>query len=124
MADKLQEALDDVKVMESLYNEIGSLFQSKKDRLKKQVTHWTGKFMIVKAENNRLRAELRQAQPLVDWAKELMKEGTPISSTAMAENDLTEIIGIGVEERDKRAAGSNHKERASDKLVRNEPQSC
>ncbi len=37
-------------------------FQSKKAKLKKQVTHWYGKFMIVKAENNRLRTKIRRLE--------------------------------------------------------------
>ncbi len=36
-------------------------FQSKRAQLKKQVTHWIGKFMVVKAENNRLRQYNRAA---------------------------------------------------------------
>jgi hypothetical protein len=34
---------------------VTSFYQSKRAMLKKQVTHWIGKFMIVKAENNRIR---------------------------------------------------------------------
>ncbi len=34
---------------------VESAYQAKRDKLKKWVTHWMGKFMIVKAENNKLR---------------------------------------------------------------------
>ena len=34
---------------------VTSFYQSKRAKLKKQLTHWYGKFMICKAENNRLR---------------------------------------------------------------------
>ena len=35
-----------------------SFYQSKRAQLKKKVTHWIGKFMIVKAENNQLRTKI------------------------------------------------------------------
>jgi regulator of replication initiation timing len=58
--DEVQDALDNVEHMNTLYNEIYSVFQSKTARLKKQVTHWMGKFMVVKMENNKLRAVNRK----------------------------------------------------------------
>ena len=36
-------------------DEVMSFYQSKRAKLKKQLTHWIVKFMIVKAENNKLR---------------------------------------------------------------------
>jgi hypothetical protein len=38
---------------------VTSFYQSKRAILKKQLTHWIGKFMIVKAENNRIRQLLK-----------------------------------------------------------------
>lgn len=35
---------------------ITSFYQSKRSRIKKQLTHWIGKFAIVTAENNKLRS--------------------------------------------------------------------
>lgn len=35
---------------------VASFYQSKRAQLKKQVTHWYGKFMICKAENNKIRS--------------------------------------------------------------------
>ncbi len=47
--DYLIEMQEYVRLTEASY-------QSKRDKLKKWVTHWMGKFMIVKAENNKLRS--------------------------------------------------------------------
>jgi hypothetical protein len=38
---------------------VASFYQSRRALLKKQVTHWIGKFMICKAENNALRKKNR-----------------------------------------------------------------
>lgn len=46
---------------EKIASEMESIFQSKRDKIKKQLTHFIGKFMIVKAENNRLRSKVRMA---------------------------------------------------------------
>ncbi len=46
--DYIEEMETYVKITEASY-------QSKRAKLKKWVTHWMGKFMIVKAENNELR---------------------------------------------------------------------
>jgi hypothetical protein len=45
---------------------IVSFYQSKRTMLKKQVTHWIGKFMICKHENNRLRHKYISSQKQVD----------------------------------------------------------
>ncbi len=58
--DEVQDALDDKECMNTLYNELFAMFQSKTARLKKRVTHWMGKFAIVKAENNQLRKKERR----------------------------------------------------------------
>ncbi len=51
--------LDGIKESKENYDlglgHITSFYQSKRDHLKKKATHWIGKFMIVKAENNRIR---------------------------------------------------------------------
>jgi hypothetical protein len=44
---------------------ITSFYQSKRSKLKKQLTHWIGKFSIIKQENNVLRRKLLKAQCLV-----------------------------------------------------------
>jgi hypothetical protein len=41
-------------------NSVTSFYQSKRALLKKQVTHWMGKFAIVKHENNVLRNKIRR----------------------------------------------------------------
>jgi hypothetical protein len=43
-----------------------SFYQSKRAMLKKQVTHWMGKFAIVKHENNRLRHKYISSQKQID----------------------------------------------------------
>ena len=48
------------KIMEWCYIDLESFYQSKRAQLKKQVNHWYGKFMIVKAENNQLRKKERR----------------------------------------------------------------
>ncbi len=48
------------KIFDEVCTNVLSLFQSKRAHLKKQVTHWYGKFMIVKAENNQLRKKIRK----------------------------------------------------------------
>ncbi len=50
------EREDYVDNMETYVNLVQATYQSKRDKLKKQTTHMTGKFMIVKAENNKLRS--------------------------------------------------------------------
>jgi hypothetical protein len=44
---------------------VTSFYQSKRAKLKKQLTHWIGKFSIIKQENNVLRRRLIKAQCLV-----------------------------------------------------------
>lgn len=44
---------------------VTSFYQSKRAKLKKQLTHWIGKFSIIKQENNVLRRKLLKAQCLV-----------------------------------------------------------
>jgi hypothetical protein len=46
---------DNVTEMEEYVKLTEASYQSKRAKLKKAITHWIGKFMIVKAENNRLR---------------------------------------------------------------------
>jgi hypothetical protein len=55
-------------------NNIASFYQGKRAMLKKQVTHWIGKFMIVKHENNRLREKVRslEAEVLSSLAQKLV----------------------------------------------------
>ncbi len=50
------EREDHLSAMEEYVKMIEASYQSKRDKLKKQTTHMTGKFMIVKAENNKIRA--------------------------------------------------------------------
>ena len=50
---------------ENAVEDIASFYQSKRAKLKKQVTHWIGKFMICKAENNALRNKLLKAKCLI-----------------------------------------------------------
>lgn len=47
-----------------------SFYQSKRAKLKKQVTHWMGKFMICKAENNEIRKKNRMLGVLVEQLRE------------------------------------------------------
>ena len=49
------------KEVEMAVELIRASYQSKRVQLKKQVTHWVGKFMIVKAENNSLRKVLARS---------------------------------------------------------------
>ncbi len=44
--------------MENYCEVVRSVYQKKRDKLKKQTTHMTGKFMIVKVENNTLRTKM------------------------------------------------------------------
>ncbi len=50
------EREDYVSNMETYVNLVDASYQSKRDKLKKQTTHMTGKYMIVKAENNKIRS--------------------------------------------------------------------
>ncbi len=50
------EREDYVANMETYVNLTDAAYQSKRAKLKKAMTHWIGKFMIVKAENNKLRS--------------------------------------------------------------------
>ncbi len=43
---------------------VTSFYQSARAKAKKQVAHWMGKFMIVKAENYTLRKKIRNAENL------------------------------------------------------------
>ncbi len=66
-------------------------YQSKRAKLKKQVTHWMGKFSIVKQENNRLR-EINKA--LVNRTKHLREYITQKeirAITQVGDNTLREL---------------------------------
>ena len=51
-------------------SDVTSFYQSKRAKLKKQLTHWYGKFMICKAENNEIRKKNRKLIFLVDQLRE------------------------------------------------------
>ncbi len=53
---KAAEKDDYVTSMENYCELVQATYQSKRDKLKKQTTHMTGKYMIVKTENNKLRS--------------------------------------------------------------------
>ncbi len=53
---KAAEKEDYVESMENYCELVQATYQSKRDKLKKQTTHMTGKYMIVKTENNKLRS--------------------------------------------------------------------
>ena len=88
MGDGLRERENEFKAMESAY-------QSKRDKIKKQLTHFIGKFMIVKAENNRLRSKVRMAFVAAErLARE--KEGlmrSLILQKQISGNTITELSG-------------------------------
>ncbi len=79
--------LDGIKESKDNYDlglgHITSFYQSKRAQLKKQVTHWIGKFMIVKAENNRLRimnkALLRDKEMLRQYAMKIEAGQYPVT---------------------------------------------
>lgn len=51
-------------------SDVTSFYQSKRAHLKKQVTHWYGKFMICKAENNMLRKNYKHLCAAVRYHRE------------------------------------------------------
>ncbi len=71
------EREDYVANMETYCNLVQATYQSKRDKLKKQTTHMTGKFMIVKAENNTLRVKLKtlvaKCEALIERNNELQE---------------------------------------------------
>lgn len=52
---------------------ITSFYQSKRAQLKKQLTHWYGKFTILKAENNKLRAKVKTMEAAIAVYNLIMK---------------------------------------------------
>ncbi len=66
------------KILDQVWQNVVSLFQSKRDHLKKQVTHWYGKFMIVKAENNKLRAKIRTMEAAIAVYNLRMSNRNPV----------------------------------------------
>ena len=66
------KTLNDVPVYAKRSDQIERWNQKRAAQLKKQVTHWIGKFMIVKAENNKLRAQNRiRNAVIIDQIKEI-----------------------------------------------------
>jgi hypothetical protein len=67
---------------------VASFYQSKRAHLKKQVTHWIGKFMICKNENNVIRQKNKDLCALVrnyrDTEVELQRELTTLKETSGA----------------------------------------
>lgn len=63
-------------------DEVMSFYQSKRAGLKKQLTHWIGKFMIVKQENNRLRMKLRKAEGYIEYYRSEILHGRLTGMTA------------------------------------------
>jgi phage host-nuclease inhibitor protein Gam len=57
---------DYVTEMEEYVKLTEASYQSKRAKLKKQITHFIGKFMIVKTENNRLRTLVKNAKKSID----------------------------------------------------------
>jgi hypothetical protein len=79
--------------MNTLYNEIYALYQSKTARLKKQVTHWMGKFMIVKAENNRIRSINRKTTNInADLCIELTRMQAELTARLGAKDDTIKSL--------------------------------
>jgi hypothetical protein len=70
--------MDDLYKYKKYVATTDSLYQSKRAKLTKQVTHWMGKFAIVKGENNRLRQMMKTITAsnirMVAMAGELDKE--------------------------------------------------
>ncbi len=52
---------DTIAFVDIEINKANSFYQKKRDMLKKQVTHWIGKYMIVKTENNTLRRQVKRS---------------------------------------------------------------
>lgn len=65
MEDNLLQRQERLNITNRIWTEVQAAYQSKRDQLKKQVTHWYGKFMIVKQENNRLRAKIRTMEAAI-----------------------------------------------------------
>lgn len=94
MEDNLWQRQERLKITNSVWVQIDAIYQSKRAQLKKQVTHWYGKFMIVKAENNRLRAKIRTMDAVIAVYKLTQRSGnvTVVGEGAPGRKDCAEII--------------------------------
>jgi hypothetical protein len=62
-----------------------SFYQSKRAMLKKQVTHWIGKFAIVKHENNRLREKASKDSETIEKLRKHIRRLTDITNWKVAD---------------------------------------
>jgi hypothetical protein len=92
---------------------VTSFYQSARAKAKKQVAHWMGKFMIVKAENYTLRRKIRNAENLcINLAESEKRSGIKIGQLStqvdhhreMEAKNGTEVVRL------KLAAGTALKE--------------
>ncbi len=68
-----------------------SFYQSKRAKLKKQVTHWMGKFSIVKQENNRLREINKALGKRTKHLREYITQKEIRAITQVGDNTLREL---------------------------------
>lgn len=79
-------------ITDEVCEEMTSLFQGKRDNLKKQVTHWMGKHAIVKAENNRLRKKWADIQDIISWYEDQITSGSLVMANGKSAKEAKELV--------------------------------
>lgn len=87
---------------------VTSFYQSARAKAKKQVAHWMGKFMIVKAENYTLRRKINNLQAAVDHHRSMeARNGLRAGQLKTQVARLEVEAGTALKEWDKKDAETN-----------------